>query len=161
MSEVTVHRAPVTDVTDRPATNGKAAETATAKSTSGWVVFAAVILMLAGASRVLDAVWAFQYNRALPENLQGALFGTSLSTYGWIWVAVGAVLILVGLGLFGIGWFAGSKVGRWIGAAAAFIGGLSAMTWMAYYPVWSITYVAAAVVVIYALLVHGERSQAE
>ena len=37
------------------------------------------------------------------------------------------------------------------------IGGLTAMTWMPYYPVWSLTYVAMAVLVFYALAAHGGR----
>ena len=37
------------------------------------------------------------------------------------------------------------------------IGALSAMTWMPYYPIWSLTYVGIAVLVFYALARHGGR----
>jgi len=37
---------------------------------------------------------------------------------------------------------------------------LSAMTWMPYYPVWSLVYVAIAVMVIYALARYGGRTTA-
>jgi hypothetical protein len=157
MSDTTTSGPPATEVPPQPVMNGQMAAKPAAQSTSGWVVFAAVVLMLAGISRVLDAVWAFQYNRALPENLQGAVFGTSLNTYAWVWVIVGGLLIFVGLGLFGIGWLARSNVGRWIGIVAAGIGGISAMPWLPYYPVWSVMYVATAALVIYALVVHADR----
>jgi hypothetical protein len=121
---------------------------------SGWVTFAAVVMIIAGVSRVFDAVWAFQYHRVLPEDLQGALFGTTLNVYGWIWLFVGAALILVGLGYLGIGWLAETQAGRWAGVVAAGIGAITAMSWMAYYPVWTILYFAVAVLVIYALIVH-------
>jgi hypothetical protein len=38
---------------------------------------------------------------------------------------------------------------------AAAVGGVTAMTWMPYYPVWSMVYVGVAVLVIYALVVHA------
>jgi hypothetical protein len=130
---------------------------------SGWVTFAAVVMLVAGIARVLDGVWAFHYNRAVPDNLQGALFGNSLSTYAWTWIAVGGLLIFVGLGYLGIGWLAGTQLGRWTGIIAAGLGGLTAMEWMPYYPVWTLLYVGIAVVVIYALVVHphpGARPKA-
>ena len=40
---------------------------------SGWLTFSAVVLIIAGIMRVIDAIWALGYNGALPDNLQGAL----------------------------------------------------------------------------------------
>jgi hypothetical protein len=40
------------------------------------------------------------------------------------------------------------------------VGGVSAITWMPYYPVWSLTYVALAVLVFYALARYGSREPA-
>ena len=53
-----------------------------------------------------------------------------------------------------------SQLARWIGYIAAVIGGLSAMTWMPYYPIWSLTYVAMAVLVFYALARYGGHQTA-
>jgi hypothetical protein len=49
------------------------------------------------------------------------------------------------------------QLARWIGFIAAAVGGLSAMTWMPYYPVWSLVYIALAVLVFYALARYGGR----
>lgn len=49
----------------------------------GWIVFAAIVLGVAGIMRVFDAIWAFRYHGVLPENLENAVFGSSLKTYGW------------------------------------------------------------------------------
>jgi hypothetical protein len=160
MTDISASRAAATSEPEFYERDGTAERVRSASS--GWVVFAATVLLIAGISRVFDGIWAFHYNRALPENLQGALFGTSLSTYAWIWIGVGGLLTFVGLGYLGIGWLAGTQVGRWIGIVAAAIGGLSAMTWMAYYPVWTIMYVGLAVLAIYALVTHsrpGARSR--
>jgi hypothetical protein len=43
-----------------------------------------------------------------------------------------------------------------LGIAAA-IGAVTAVTWMPYYPVWSVSYIALAVVVACALVSHGGR----
>jgi hypothetical protein len=102
--------------------------------------------------RIIDAIWAFGYKGSVPENLEDAVLGSSLDNYGWTWLIVGFVLV-VSSGLV----LNRSQIGRWIGLVAAGIAGLSAMTWMPYYPVWSLTYVALAVLVIYGLTRYGGR----
>ena len=120
---------------------------------SGWLFFAGTILGIAGIMRIFDAIWAFRYDGALPENLDGALFGTSLTTYGWVFLVVGAILLVSSFAVLSRSQFA-----RWIGIIAAAIAGISAMWWMPFYPVWSLAYVLLAGLVVYALAAHGGRS---
>jgi len=47
---------------------------------SGWLTFSALVLIIAGIMRVIDAIWAFSYHGSVPDNLQGALLGHSLAT---------------------------------------------------------------------------------
>jgi hypothetical protein len=100
--------------------------------------------------RFFDAIWAFQYHGPLPADFEGAIFGHSLKTYAWVWIAVAAIL-LVSAGLV----LAGTQLGRWMGIAAAAISALTAVAWMPFYPVWSCVYLGIAGFVIYALTVHG------
>ena len=118
----------------------------------GWRIFAATVLIFAGIMRIFDSIWAFRYHGALPDGLQNALLGSSLKTYGWWYLGVGIVLLAAGGTVM-----ARSQFARWVGIIAAAIGGLSAMAWMPYYPVWSITYVVIAVMVIYALSAYGSH----
>jgi hypothetical protein len=120
---------------------------------SGWLTFAAIILVFAGVMRIFDAIWAFRYNGAIPDHLSDSVFGDSLTTYGWMYLIVGAILILSGIGVLYRGQFS-----RWIGVIAAAIGGLSAVTWLPYYPLWSLTYVLLAVLVMYGLIAYGGRT---
>ena len=60
---------------------------------SGWLFFAGTILGLAGLMRVVDALWAFGYDGALPENLTDGVIGEDLNNYAWVWLGVGLVLI--------------------------------------------------------------------
>ncbi len=118
----------------------------------GWLLFAAIVLGIAGIMRIFDAIWAFRYHGIIPENLQGALFGTSLKTYGWVYLVVGIVLILCAFGVV-----VRSQVSRWIGIVAGAIAAISAIWWMPYYPVWSLAYVAMGVLVVYGLAAYGAR----
>lgn len=118
----------------------------------GWIYFSGVALVLAGVMRFFDSMWAFAYNGTVPSNLQNALFGTDLSTYGWLWLGVSIILFLAGLGVF-----VRSQVSRWIGVFAGGIGAISAIWWMPYYPVWSLTYIVICMLVVYGLAAHGQR----
>ena len=119
---------------------------------SGWMFFAGSVLGLAGLMRLLDSFWAFRYEGALPDELKDGLLGDKLNTYAWVWLIV-AVLLIVSSWLL----LYRSQLARWVGFVAATIGALSAMTWMPYYPIWSMTYVAMFVLTFYALAVHGGR----
>ena len=119
----------------------------------GWLMFAGTVLGLAGVMRILDAIWAFGYHGALPDNLKDGVLGDNLKTYAWVFLAVGALLLLSSFLVL-----VRNQFGRWVGMIAAGIGAVSAMTWMPYYPIWALTYVGIAVVAFYALLQHGGPS---
>jgi hypothetical protein len=121
----------------------------------GWLFFAGTVLGLAGLMRIVDAIWAFRYNGALPDNLQDGVLSDNLTTYGWVWLGVGILLIFSSFMLL-----TRSQFARWIGFIAAAVLGLSAMTWMPYYPIWALTYVLIAVLVFYGLAAHGGRTPA-
>jgi len=118
----------------------------------GWLFFAGTMLGLAGCMRILDSLWAFSYNGALPDRLQDGLLGDNLNTYGWTWLIVG--LVLIGASILVI---MRNQFARWVGFIAAGIAALTAMTWMPYYPIWALTYVGLAVLTFYALAKFGGR----
>jgi hypothetical protein len=124
---------------------------------TGWLLFAGTIMGLAGFMRIIDSMWAFHYKGALPDGvtLKDGLLGSSLETYAWTWLIVGVILI-VASGLI----LVRSQFARWIGYIAAVLAALSAMTWMPYYPIWSLSYVAVAFLVLYALARYGGRDGA-
>ncbi|HEY2297038.1 MAG TPA: hypothetical protein VGH43_04880 [Jatrophihabitans sp.] len=122
---------------------------------SGWLIFAAIVLGIAGIMRFFDAIWAFSYHGVLPESFEGAIFGHSLKTYGWVWLVVAVIYVVCALTIF-----TGSQLARWVGVAGAAIGAFTAIWWMPFYPVWSLVYVGLGVMVIYGLVAHGGRSEA-
>ena len=121
----------------------------------GWLIFAGVVLMVAGVMRFFDAIWAWSYSGTLPNGLETALFGHSLSTYGWVWLVIAIILFVAGLGVM-----VRSQFARWFGIVAAALAAISAIWWMPYYPVWSFVYILIGMFVIYALAAYGEREPA-
>ncbi len=119
---------------------------------SGWRFFAGTVLGITGIMRFFDAIWAWRYHGAVPNNLEAGIFGHSLKTYGWVYLIV--ALILIGSS-FGV--LSGSQVSRWIGIIAGGVLAISAIWWMPYYPVWSLAYIAIGILVIYGLVVYGGR----
>jgi hypothetical protein len=121
----------------------------------GWLFFAGTVLGIAGIMRIFDAIWAFRYHGALPNNLENAIFGHSLKTYGWVYLVVAAILLVSSFGVL-----ARSQFSRWIGIFAGAVMAISAVWWLAYYPVWSLVYIFIGVLVIYALAAHGGKETA-
>ena len=121
----------------------------------GWLFFAGTVLGIAGIMRIFDAIWAFRYHGAVPDNLQNAIFGHSLKTYGWVYIVVAAILLLSSFGVM-----ARSQFSRWIGIFAGAVMAISAVWWMPYYPVWSLVYIFIGVLLIYGLAAHGSKETA-
>ncbi len=122
---------------------------------SGWLTFASIVLIFAGIMRILDSIWAFRFNGQLPENLDGGVLGTNLTTYAVIDLIVGILLILTGIYVLSRNQFF-----RWVGITVAVIAGLSGAIWLPFYPLWSVVYVGIAILVIYALVAQGGREEA-
>ncbi len=121
----------------------------------GWTICAATFLGVAGIMRIFDAIWAFRYHGVLPSNLEDGIFGHSLKTYGWVYLVVAVILILSAIAIV----VNRSQIGRWIGVAAGAIMAITSIWWMPYYPIWSLTYIALGVFVVYALVAHGARDE--
>jgi hypothetical protein len=119
---------------------------------SGWRFFAGTVLGITGIMRFFDAIWAWRYHGAVPNDLEESLFGHSLKTYGWVYLIVAIILIGSSFGVL-----TGSQFSRWIGIIAGGILAISAIWWMPYYPVWSLAYIAIGILVIYGLVVYGGR----
>jgi hypothetical protein len=115
---------------------------------SGWITFAAVMLMVAGMSKILNGVWALDHD-GLP--IDAVVFDDNIATWGWVYVVSGIVLIVAGFALFNRAQWA-----RWLGIGVAAFSGMISMTWVFAYPTSSLISMSLAALVIYALAVYGE-----
>jgi hypothetical protein len=127
-------------------------ETTQSKVGAGWITFAAVMMMLAGMSNVLNGLWALD-RKDLP--IDTVVFADNLEAWGWFYVILGIVLVIAGFALFN-----NSQWARWLGIAVAAFAALINMTWLFQYPTSSLIHMALAILVIYALAVYGEPDAA-
>jgi len=119
-----------------------------ARRGSGWLGFAGVVLIIAGLFDVVSGLWALD-NKNTPAD--AILYENNLETWGWIYIIVGVIIILAGIGVFSRAQWA-----RFIGILAAMVGILIEFFWMFHTPVRSLVYIVIASLVIYALTVYGE-----
>ena len=115
----------------------------------GWLIFAAIALGVAGIMRIFDSIWAFRvHNVVLPD---GTL-GDNIRNYAWLWLIVGILLILCAFAVAQRSQFA-----RWVGIVAGAVAAITSIWWMPYYPIWSLTYIAIGIGVVFALAAYGGR----
>ena len=78
------------------------------------------------------------------------VFHFSTSTWGWINLVVGLVVLLAGFALF-----RGSVWARTVGVIMALTVAVVNFAFIPIYPIWAITIIAVSVFVIWALTAHG------
>jgi hypothetical protein len=118
---------------------------------SGWLMFASIVLVVAGIMRFFDGLWAIRADSKVPD-LEDQVLGEELSTYGWLYLLVGLILIFAGFAVYQRSQFA-----RWIGIIAGGILTISATMWLPFAPVWSLVYIFIGMMLIYGLAVYGGR----
>ena len=115
----------------------------------GWTAFAGIMMVLLGAWWMIAGLVAV-VNDDFFVVAQEWIFKFSTTTWGWIHLGLGAVILLSGFGLFTANVWA-----RTAGVILAVFAGLAAFAWMPWYPVWAIIFIAVSVAIIWALTVHG------
>ena len=78
------------------------------------------------------------------------IFEFNVTTWGWIHLILGIVLVLSGVGIF-----SGNIAARVVGVIVAALAMVVNFAWLPYYPIWSIVVIAICIAVIWALTAHG------
>ena len=115
----------------------------------GWTAFAGILMIMMGFWWIISGFVALLDSEFYVVTLRW-IFQFDISTWGWIHLILGIVILAAGCGLFlGVVW------ARIVGVILAVVAGLLAFAWLPYYPVWAIIFIAISVAVIWALTVHG------
>ena len=115
----------------------------------GWAGFAGVMLVIIGAFDIIQGLVAL-FNDEFYVVTQEWVFEFDVTTWGWIHLLLGIVLVGSGIGIF-----AGHVLARTVGVIVAGIVALVNFAWLPYFPVWSIIVIAICIAVIWALTAHG------
>ena len=116
---------------------------------SGWVIFAATMMVLLGGFTIIDGLIAL-----LNSSYYGSAYHLLLGNYqswGWWNIVLGSILVVTGLSLF-----TGSPWARIVGIIFAVLNALAQLVFIAVFPIWALAVIAIDVVVIYALAVNQE-----
>jgi hypothetical protein len=116
---------------------------------AGWVAFAGVMLIVLGIFQSVSGLAGILEDELLVVT-PNYLVQLDATTWGWIHLIIGVILIASGFGIF-----SGNVLARTVGVLVAVGSMVSMFFWMPWYPVWAITIIAIDLAVIWALMVHG------
>ena len=115
----------------------------------GWAGFAGVMLIIIGVMDVIQGLVAL-INDDFFVVTQEFIFEFNVTTWGWIQLILGVVLIASGVGIF-----SANVLARTVGVIIAGLAAIINFAWLPYYPVWSIIVIAICIAIIWALTAHG------
>ena len=121
----------------------------------GWTMFAAFMMILIGSFHAIAGLAGILEDEfyAITPNY---VFELDATSWGWIHLIGGVIVLLAGFGLF-----SGAVWARTVGVIVATVSAIVSFAWIPWYPVWSICVIAVDVAVIWALTAHGRDVVAE
>ena len=120
----------------------------------GFVVFAAVMMMLAGGFQTIAGIAAIFEDEFFVVG-PNYVYDVDVTAWGWIHLILGVILFAAGAGVL-----SGATWARVVGITLASLSAFANFFFIPYYPFWSIVIIALDVAVIWALSVYGRREAA-
>ncbi len=114
------------------------------------IVFAAVLLGIAGLFNVIDGIAAIARSSVFIGNAHYVI--GDLRTWGWVALILGVLQALVSIGVL-----AGNQIARWTGVVLIGLNSIAQMFFIPAYPFWSLMIVAVDVVALWGLCAYGSR----
>jgi hypothetical protein len=121
---------------------------------AGWVAFAGVLMVIIGALDFFEGLIAIIRDNYYVLS-KGQLIVFDLTTWGWITLIWGVIVVLAGFGLL-----SGANWGRWLAIFAASLNFFVQLGFLgsAAYPLWALTTLALTLVVLYALIARWDEA---
>jgi hypothetical protein len=116
----------------------------------GWTAFAGFMMVIMGFWWIITGFVAI-IDDTFYVVTEEWIFKFDTTTWGWIHLILGIVILISGFGLFTANVWA-----RTVGVILSAIAMLVAFAWLPYYPIWAIIFIAVSIAVIWALTVHGD-----
>jgi hypothetical protein len=116
----------------------------------GWIGFAGAMMVLLGIFHVIDGLVALFRDEVFLTTRSGLIVNVDYTTWGWVHLIGGVLILLAGIGLF-----TGNMMARILAVVLAMISAIVNLGFISAYPVWSTIMIAVDILVIWALTVHG------
>jgi hypothetical protein len=118
----------------------------------GWIVFAAVMLIMIGLLHAIEGFVALFKDSYYLVRSSGLVVNVDYTGWGWVHLILGLAIAATGAALF-----SGRMWARVVGVGLAALSIVANFGFSSAYPIWSLIIVAVDVLVIYALTVHGRE----
>ena len=118
---------------------------------SGWITFAGVAALIAGAYNALSGIAALSDDDTLAAQAQEVLYGIDLTAWGWFWLLLGVLQLVTGVLIL-----QRNEWGRALGVGIAGISAVCTVFIIFVFPLWAMSVLTLDALVIYALLTQGE-----
>ena len=118
---------------------------------SGWIVFASVLMLIAGALNAFTGLVAVISKDWVVWTNQGSMY-MSFNAWGWTHMAIGALVFLAGLGLL-----TGNLAARILAVVIASASLIVNFLFIPAYPFWALTVMVLDAIIIYAVCAHGRE----
>jgi hypothetical protein len=118
---------------------------------TGWITFAAVMMILAGSLNLFYGIVAAVNDEWVVFTNRANVY-LDISEWGWVHIIVGAVVLISGIGLF-----SGNILARTIAVVVASISLIVNFFFIPVYPLWAITVIVIDLLVIWAVTAHGRE----
>ena len=115
----------------------------------GWTMFAAIMMIFIGSMHVISGLAGIINDESFAVT-KDYIVKIDTTTWGWIHLIGGIIVLLAGFGLF-----SGKVWARTVGVIVALGSAIVSFAWIPIYPVWGITIIAIDIAVIWALTAHG------
>ncbi|NKQ52338.1 hypothetical protein HFP15_05535 [Amycolatopsis sp. K13G38] len=119
----------------------------------GWIWFGGAMMILLGFFNVIEGLVALFNDKYYVVGPQGLLV-FDITGWGWVHLIIGVLAVASGLALF--------TGAVWARIAAVFLATVNAVAQLAFlsaYPVWATVVIALDVLVIWAVIVHGDEAR--
>ncbi|MFC8227094.1 hypothetical protein [Streptomyces sp. NPDC057287] len=118
---------------------------------AGGVMFAGVVLLVDGILSIVKGIAGIASDEVYTR-ISNYTFKFDITTWGWIHLVLGVILVFVGWGILkGTAWAWG------VGIGLAALNLIANFVWLPYQPVWAIISVALDTFVIWALCAHRAK----
>ena len=114
----------------------------------GWILFAAIMITIAGALNVIWGIAAISESKFFTQNATYVLSG--LNTWGWIVLIIGVLELGAAYSIV-----VGGQLGRWFGIFMAGINSIAALMSIPAYPFWALCLFGVDILIIYGLAAYG------
>jgi vacuolar-type H+-ATPase subunit I/STV1 len=118
----------------------------------GWIGFASIMMMLLGAFHLFAGLIALFQDQYYQVGRSGLTVHVSYTTWGWVHIIGGVLIVAAGIGLF-----AGRLWARSIAVVLAMLSAVVNVGFLAADPVWSVIMITINILVIWAVTVHGSE----